>query len=151
MLAAFDLFALASRKEGLPYVVLEAMAAGLPVVATASAGVEILIDPGITGAVVAPDDADAFAQALIRLVSNPPLLARWGQASRQRATLFSIDAMVDRTLAAYRDAVHHHPAPHLHVPAPPRLRPSHVPLRTPAPPAPPLIDPDPANALQLVE
>ncbi len=60
VLAGFDIFALSSRKEGLPYVVLEAMAAGLPVVATSSAGVEILVETGVTGAVVPPEDPDAF-------------------------------------------------------------------------------------------
>ena len=71
VLAGFDLFALSSRKEGLPYVVLEAMAAGLPVVATASAGVEILIEPGVTGEIVPRDDAAAFAAALTGLSPTP--------------------------------------------------------------------------------
>ena len=101
VLAAFDAFALSSRKEGLPYVVLEAMAAGLPVVATASAGVEILIEPGVNGMVVPTDDAGAFARALIELATDPQRLARCGRASRERAARFTIDAMVDRTLAAY--------------------------------------------------
>jgi glycosyltransferase involved in cell wall biosynthesis len=102
VLAGFDLFALSSRKEGLPYVVLEAMAAGLPVVATASAGVEILIEPKITGEVVPTDDISAFARALIGLASDPVRLANVGLAARQRAEQFTLDAMVDRTLAAYR-------------------------------------------------
>ncbi|HZK80646.1 MAG TPA: glycosyltransferase family 4 protein, partial [Humisphaera sp.] len=78
VMSAFDLFALSSRKEGLPYVVLEAMAAGLPVVATSSAGVESLIDPGVNGAVVRPDDAKAFGDALIELATNPSRLAASG-------------------------------------------------------------------------
>ena len=101
VLAAFDLFALASRKEGLPYVVLEAMAAGLPVVAASSAGVEILVEPGVSGEVVPPDDAGAFAAALVQLAAEPGRLGRFGRASRQRAARFTVDAMVDRTLAAY--------------------------------------------------
>ena len=103
-LAGFDCFALSSRKEGLPYVVLEAMAAGLPVVATSSAGVEILIEPGINGAVVPPADDVAFAAALIDLALEPASLARQGDASRRRAAQLTIDAMVDRTLLAYREA-----------------------------------------------
>ncbi|HWE03260.1 MAG TPA: glycosyltransferase [Tepidisphaeraceae bacterium] len=102
VLAAFDLFALSSRKEGLPYVVLEAMAAGLPVVATSSAGVEILIEPGVNGAVVGPDDPKAFGDALIELATNPRLLAESGRASLARASMFTVDLMVERTLDAYR-------------------------------------------------
>jgi glycosyltransferase involved in cell wall biosynthesis len=104
VLAGFDLFALASRKEGLPYVVLEAMAAGLPIVATASAGSEILVIPGVNGAVVPADDAAAFARAMIELATDPAKLARFGQASRDRVSRFTIDAMVERTLDAYLDA-----------------------------------------------
>jgi glycosyltransferase involved in cell wall biosynthesis len=104
VLAGFDLFALSSRKEGLPYVVLEAMAAGLPVVATTSAGSEILVIPGVNGAVVPPDDARAFASALIELVSDRARMARCAQGSLQRVARFTIDAMVDRTLEAYMDA-----------------------------------------------
>jgi len=101
VLAAFDVFALSSRKEGLPYVVLEAMSAGLPIVATATAGVEILVEPGVNGTVVAADDAAAFAAALVELATSPARRARFGLASRERAARFSIDAMVDRTLSAY--------------------------------------------------
>lgn len=104
VLAGFDLFALSSRKEGLPYVVLEAMAAGLPVVATTSAGSEILVIPGVNGAVVPPDDAPAFAQALIDLATDPIKMAQCAEGSRQRVARFSIDTMVDRTLEAYLDA-----------------------------------------------
>lgn len=105
VLAGFDLFALSSRKEGLPYVVLEAMAAGLPVVATSSAGSEILVIPGVNGAVVPPDDAPAFAAALIDLLTDPAKLARCGASSRERVSRFTIDAMVERTLDAYLDAM----------------------------------------------
>ena len=104
VLAGFDLMALASRKEGLPYVILEAMAAGLPVVATASAGVEILVEPGVTGAVVPRDDAAAFGRALAELACDGGRRSAWGEASRARAARFTIDKMVDRTLATYRRA-----------------------------------------------
>jgi len=102
VLAAFDVFAMPSRKEGLPYVVLEAMAAGLPVVATASAGIESLLDDGISGRVVTTDNVAAFAAALIQLARDPSLLARMGDSARRHSQLFTIDAMVERTLQAYR-------------------------------------------------
>ena len=104
VLAGFDVMALASRKEGLPYVVLEAMAAGLPVVATASAGVEILVEPGTTGAVVPRDDAVAFGRALAELVSDAAKRSAWGEAARERASGFTVDKMVDRTLDTYHGA-----------------------------------------------
>lgn len=105
VLAGFDLFALSSRKEGLPYVVLEAMAAGLPVVATTSAGSEILVIPGVNGSLVPPDDAEAFGRAMTNLATNPAKLLQYGEASRQRVSQFTIDAMVERTLEAYLDAM----------------------------------------------
>jgi glycosyltransferase involved in cell wall biosynthesis len=104
VLAGFDCFALSSRKEGLPYVLLEAMAAGLPVVATSSAGVEILVDSNENGVVVPPDDPQAFGQALTDLATNPALLASCARAARDRAARFTVDAMVDATLDAYRAA-----------------------------------------------
>jgi glycosyltransferase involved in cell wall biosynthesis len=101
ILAGLDVFALSSRKEGLPYVVLEAMSAGLPVVATDSAGVEILVEPGRNGAVVPRDDAAAFARALIDVARDPLRRGQMGAESRRRVREFSIEAMVERTLEAY--------------------------------------------------
>jgi len=107
VLAGFDIFALSSRKEGLPYVVLEAMAAALPIVATTSAGVEILVIPNENGHVAKTGDANSFAQGLISLTTNPTRLATYGQASQKRAALFTIDNMVDQTINAYRAAEEH--------------------------------------------
>jgi glycosyltransferase involved in cell wall biosynthesis len=101
VLAGFDAFALSSRKEGLPYVILEAMAAGLPVVATESAGVEILVEPGGSGEVVPRDDAVAFGEALAAVASDADRRERYGRAALARASRFTIDAMVDGTMAAY--------------------------------------------------
>src|SRR5665213_821990 len=104
VLAAFEIFAIASRKEGLPYVVLEAMSAGLPIVATASAGVEILVEDRVNGRVTPADDSAALGAALAELAASPANLAAYGVASGQRAALFTIDAMVDRTLQEYLGA-----------------------------------------------
>jgi len=103
--AGFDLFAICSRKEGLPYVVLEAMAAGLPVVATESSGVEMLVEPGVNGEVVPRDDMPAFAEALGRLISDGSLRERYAMAARERAMRFTIEGMVDATLDVYHDAI----------------------------------------------
>jgi RraA family protein len=101
MLPAFDVFAIASRKEGLPYVLLEALAAGLPIVATATAGVELLVRHGGNGFIVPPDCPEAFAAVLKDLMVDPRCLAPLGRASRRRAAAFTADAMVERTLATY--------------------------------------------------
>lgn len=101
IMAGLDLFALSSRKEGLPYVVLEAMAAGLPIVATAASGVEILVRPGENGVVVPTDDAAAFAEALVHVAIDDARRGAMGRASLRRVEEFTVDAMVDRTLEAY--------------------------------------------------
>ena len=89
MLPAFDLFALSSRYEGLPYVLLEALAAGLPVVATATSGVELLVDHGRNGMIVPPNCPDAFAAALVDLTSDPQCRVQYGLASLGRVAPFT--------------------------------------------------------------
>jgi glycosyltransferase involved in cell wall biosynthesis len=105
VLAAFDVFAMSSRKEGLPYVVLEAMSAGLPVVATDSSGVDSLVAAGENGIVVPRGDAAAFGDALATLAVDPALRERYGRGSLARVRNFTIDAMVDQTLALYEEAL----------------------------------------------
>lgn len=77
-----DAFVLPSRDEGMPNVVLEAMASGLPVVATRIAGNEELVVQGETGFLVPPEDPDALADALTTLVRDPSLRERMGSAGR---------------------------------------------------------------------
>jgi glycosyltransferase involved in cell wall biosynthesis len=99
-----DIFAISSRKEGLPYVVLEAMAASLPVVATSSAGVESLVVTKENGAVVPPGDHVAFGDALIRLLVDAPYRSSMARGSLTRVGRFSVASMVDKTVALYHDA-----------------------------------------------
>ena len=101
ILAALDLFALSSRKEGLPYVILEAMAVGLPVIATAASGVEVLIEPHVNGHIVPTDDPAAFARALHDVGGDAARRQAMGEASLRHVRKFTVEAMVDRTLDMY--------------------------------------------------
>lgn len=83
LLQAVDIFARPSLMEGLPLTVLEAMATGLPVVATPVGGTPEVVKDGTNGLLVPPSDVDALAQALIRLATNPGLRQQLGVQGRQ--------------------------------------------------------------------
>ena len=85
LLASCNLFVLPSESEGLPNVVLEAMAAGLPVIATAVGGVPELIQDGVNGLLVPPREPKALSEAISRLLSDEGLRRRLGRAGRERA------------------------------------------------------------------
>ena len=85
LLARADVFALSSRSEGAPLSILEAMAAGLPVVSSLVGGVPELVVDGETGLLVPPGDPAAMAVALGRLVADAGLRHRLGAAGRERA------------------------------------------------------------------
>jgi glycosyltransferase involved in cell wall biosynthesis len=104
LLPAFDLFAQPSLWEGFGVTVLEAMAAGLPVVASRVGGIPEIVRDGETGLLVPAGDADALAAALLRLLEDPGLAALMGRAGRARLEeQFGIDRMVDETAALYRE------------------------------------------------
>lgn len=85
-LSRADLFALPSFAEGVPVVLMEAMATGLPVLTTRIAGVPELVEDGVSGLIVAPGDVEGFAGAMIRLLSNPQQSAAMGQSGRAKVT-----------------------------------------------------------------
>lgn len=85
LLSSFDIFCLTSLKEGLPISVIEAMAAGLPVVGTNVDGINEVVIPGKTGLLVNLGDVDGLATALYTLIENTDLRHKMGQAARQRA------------------------------------------------------------------
>ncbi len=85
LLAEADVVVLASDWEGVPLVVLEAMASGKPVVATAVGGVPELVEHGKTGFLIPPRDPQALAESLLHLAQNAELRREMGEAGRGRA------------------------------------------------------------------
>jgi glycosyltransferase involved in cell wall biosynthesis len=106
LLAELDVLALPSWTEGLPLVVLEAMARRRPVVATPVGGTPEIVVDGETGLLVPPRDPRALAAALRRLLDDPQLRERMGEAGFARVReRFSADAMTERMLAIYDEVL----------------------------------------------
>lgn len=104
-MAAFDLFALSSDTEQLPLAMLEAMALGLPVVATDVGDIASILQGVSPGNVAAPDDA-AFAATLVRAVAQPERWAQWGQAGQARVqSAFSEAQMLAQWRAVFDGAL----------------------------------------------
>lgn len=103
--AAFDVFVLSSDIEGLCTSVLDAMAAGVPVATTAAGGVLAIARHGVSALVVPPRDAAALAGAILRLLQPSELSVQLIEGARKVAERHSVDSMVERTLAAYREFI----------------------------------------------
>jgi glycosyltransferase involved in cell wall biosynthesis len=103
LLAEADLFVLPSRSEAFPNAVVEAMAAGLPVVASGVGGLLELVESGRTGVLVAPDDPRALADAIEDLVNDPSRARSLGDAARRTiAEHYSFERMVHAFEDLYR-------------------------------------------------
>jgi glycosyltransferase involved in cell wall biosynthesis len=106
LLGAADIFVLATNWEGLPISIIEAMRAGLPIVASDVDGAREMVADGIAGFLVPWRDASALRSKLAVLAANPELRARIGSAARQRYEAeFTVDRMVERTRQVYDEVL----------------------------------------------
>lgn len=94
LMKAVDCFVLASYREGTPRAISEAMAAGLPVIATRIDGIPEQVADGVNGLLIAPKDAQALAEAIGTLARDEALRRRMGEAGRERAKAFSLVTMI---------------------------------------------------------
>jgi glycosyltransferase involved in cell wall biosynthesis len=101
---SFDIFVMSSVTEGLGTSILDAMAAGRPVVGTTAGGIPEVVKDGETGLLVPPRDHEAMANAIVKLLKDEALRKRMGAAGMTLAqSTFSAERMVEATLRVYRD------------------------------------------------
>jgi glycosyltransferase involved in cell wall biosynthesis len=106
--AACDLVVLASDAEVQPVSLIEAAAAGRPVVATRVGGTPDVVIDGLTGVLVPPGDPEMLARAIVSVLADPHRAAAKGEAARRHVQpRFSMSSFVDETLGIWRDAIDH--------------------------------------------
>ncbi len=103
LLHAFDVFVLPSLNEGMGRALVEAMAAGRPIVASRAGGIPEVLGDDEAGILVQPGEARALAAAIETCLAEPDLGARLGKAARERARRYSVEAMVEKLEALYRE------------------------------------------------
>lgn len=105
LLAGCDLMVHPSLDDAFPTVLLEAMAAGLPVVASRVGGIPEIVVAGVTGELVPPGDAMSLAATTSALLADPITLRRMREAALVRAQQFSVSAWIDRLSTVYAEAM----------------------------------------------
>lgn len=104
LLAAADVFVLPSHRDAFPTAILEAMAAGLPVIATRAGGIPEIVEDDLSGLLVPPGSPRDLAEALGRVLGDPALARRLGEAGRRRVReRFSLDTWRDRLCSLYEE------------------------------------------------
>ena len=110
LIQQFEVFVFPSVQEGLGTSVLDAMALYKPVVATRAGGIPEVVEDGVTGLLVAPQNPAALARAIQSLLEQPERGKMFGAAGRQRvAQHFTAERMAARTLQVYRELLHEAP------------------------------------------
>jgi glycosyltransferase involved in cell wall biosynthesis len=106
MLSLFDIFVMPSRQEGLGLSIMEAQAAGVPVIASRVGGIPGLIEDGRTGILVEPENVQALSSAVIELIKSRPRSRAIGLSGRDFIQMtHSSDCMVEKTIAVYQNFV----------------------------------------------
>jgi len=102
LMRAFDVLVLTSLHEGLPMVLPQAMASGVPVVVSNVDGAKDIIRDGVNGYLVKPKDIDTFAERILELLDTPPLAARFAKSALPIAEEFDINKMVKEQSDFYK-------------------------------------------------
>jgi glycosyltransferase involved in cell wall biosynthesis len=109
--AAFDAFLLTSANEGTPVTTIEALASGMPVVATRVGGVPDVVRDGVDGFLVETGAVDDLAERLARLAADPELRRRMGSAGRERVVpRYAVSRLIDDVDRLYRSLLRAEPA-----------------------------------------
>ncbi|HYV50787.1 MAG TPA: glycosyltransferase [Dongiaceae bacterium] len=105
ILRSLDAFCLPSRQEGFPNAILDALAAEVPVIATQVGGIPEIVVSGRNGLLLEARDPEALRAALLRVLDDPELAALLAGEGRRTVNEFTVDRMVERTLAVYHDVL----------------------------------------------
>ena len=101
----FDVFVLASHMEGLGSTILDAMALGLPIVATKAGGIPEMLRHRETALLVPPRDPQQLSRAILELLGDHTLRTYLGQNARRQVERFSLDNMVEGNLRVYANLI----------------------------------------------
>lgn len=105
LLPLLDAFVLSSRHEGFPISLVEAMATGLPCVATSVGGIPEILRDGVNGLMVPPGQPEALRTALVRIITDPGSSSAWAQAGRESAAALDLSTSVQAMETVYRSAL----------------------------------------------